>query len=264
VRKEFLFLEEVIKERGRHSPVYYFDNPGNWGDALIRYGETKFLRSIGVHFHEVTRRKTDWLLPLARRGILIYGGSGAWCRVGDRAIHRIRKVRHLFKHIIVLPSTYEVFERFPRTTYFARDRFESLSAVPDAHFCHDMAFCIGAVECQNGEGTGHFFRLDVERSGRFEVPPNNFDLSGAGDNNSSVAEFFDELSRYAVIHTDRLHVAIASCLLGKEVHLYPNSYFKNHAVFRSSLQSYFKNVHFHSAAPAFTPTSSRVELAQAH
>jgi hypothetical protein len=133
LRTEFLLLEEVIKERCGNSPVYYFDNPGNWGDALIRYGETKFLRSIGIKYHELTRRKSDWLLPMMRRGVLIYGGGGAWCSVGDRAIHRIRKVRHLFKHIIVLPSTYEVFERFPRTTYFARDRYESLERVPDAH-----------------------------------------------------------------------------------------------------------------------------------
>jgi len=211
----------------------------------------------------VTRRKTDWLLPMARRGVLIYGGSGAWCKAGDRAIHRIRKVRHLFKHIIVLPSTYEVFERFPRTTYFARDLYESRETVPDAEFCHDMAFCIGSIETPPGTGTGTFFRLDVERSGRIPLPRGNFDLSGAGFNDSSVFKFFDHLSQYAVIHTDRLHVAIASCLLGKEVHLYPNSYFKNRAIYRSSLAGFFNQVHFHDSAPRDVVNDFRAELVEA-
>jgi exopolysaccharide biosynthesis predicted pyruvyltransferase EpsI len=81
------------------------------------------------------------------------------------------------------------------------------------------------------------------------LPAGNYDLSDAGFNDSSVFEFFDVLSQYAVIHTDRLHIAIASCLLGREVHLYPNSYFKNRAIFRSSLQGYFSRVHFHDAPP---------------
>jgi exopolysaccharide biosynthesis predicted pyruvyltransferase EpsI len=45
--------------------------------------------------------------------------------------------------------------------------------------------------------------------------------------------------------TDRLHVAIASSLMGKEVHLYAGSYFKNKEVFLSTLKEYFPNVLFH-------------------
>jgi len=54
-----------------------------------------------------------------------------------------------------------------------------------------------------------------------------------------VQEFFDALAPYDSIHTDRLHVAIASCLLGKKLTVYPGSYFKNEAVFRSSMDGLF-------------------------
>jgi exopolysaccharide biosynthesis predicted pyruvyltransferase EpsI len=45
------------------------------------------------------------------------------------------------------------------------------------------------------------------------------------------------------IHTDRLHCAILSGILGRETVLYPNSYYKNGAVFAHSL-SRISNVRF--------------------
>lgn len=43
------------------------------------------------------------------------------------------------------------------------------------------------------------------------------------------------LEEYKVVNTDRLHVAILASLLGKEVNFYPNSYYKNEAVYNYSL-----------------------------
>ena len=57
--------------------------------------------------------------------------------------------------------------------------------------------------------------------------------------------FFDYIAGNSVIHTDRLHIAIGSCLLGKEVHMYPGRYFKNRAIFDASITGYFENVHLH-------------------
>ena len=36
---------------------------------------------------------------------------------------------------------------------------------------------------------------------------------------------------YRVIHTDRLHFAIAAMIAGRQAHLYANSYFKNEAIY---------------------------------
>ncbi len=51
------------------------------------------------------------------------------------------------------------------------------------------------------------------------------------------------LEEYKVVNTDRLHVAILASLLGKEVNFYPNSYYKNEAVYNYSLfNRYPKNM----------------------
>ena len=36
---------------------------------------------------------------------------------------------------------------------------------------------------------------------------------------------------YRVIHTDRLHFAIAAIIAGRQTHLYANSHFKNEAIY---------------------------------
>jgi exopolysaccharide biosynthesis predicted pyruvyltransferase EpsI len=55
--------------------------------------------------------------------------------------------------------------------------------------------------------------------------------------------FLQSISRFSLVRTDRLHVAIGAALLGKKVELYSNSYFKNRAVYEFSLKS-FSNVRF--------------------
>ncbi len=50
------------------------------------------------------------------------------------------------------------------------------------------------------------------------------------------------INQYNKIATNRLHVAIAAALLGKDVDFYRNSYYKNEAVYRYSLEGKFPNV----------------------
>lgn len=50
------------------------------------------------------------------------------------------------------------------------------------------------------------------------------------------------LSKRLMNLIDRLHVAILACLLHKRVHFYKGGYFKNEAVFRSSMRDYFDDV----------------------
>ena len=52
------------------------------------------------------------------------------------------------------------------------------------------------------------------------------------------------IDRYTHVQTDRLHVGIGAALLGKSVHLHPNRYFKNRAVYEHSLKHSFPNVHW--------------------
>lgn len=246
MQEDFARLRRVLEETCRRGPVYYLPNAGNWGDGLIRAGTLRFLRDARIAFHEIAGvgRLRRWL-PFLRSGTLIYGGGGAWCRSFATALDLVAHIHHLFERVVVLPSSYELVEPIPNVTFFCRDKYESRTNAPYAQFCHDMAFYLGPTTAPRGAGIGFFFRTDRERARAAPLPPDNDDLSTRGNHLSDSAPFFDAIARYAIVHTDRLHVAIAACLLGRELHLYPGSYFKNKAVYRSSIEARFANVHFH-------------------
>lgn len=83
-----------------------------------------------------------------------------------------------------------------------------------------------------------FIREDAEKS--IEPLKGNFDISAyfyrhgenisREDSDSAAELLLNTVNRYDVIHTNRLHVAIASILLGKKVNIYDNSYGKISAV----------------------------------
>jgi exopolysaccharide biosynthesis predicted pyruvyltransferase EpsI len=246
MRKEFIHLEEVLKEQCGTGPVYYLANGGNWGDALIRYATIKFFRDVGiVHRELVAKRSPEWVLPAVRRGTLIYGGGGAWCQLWGGAAPLLKRIHTLFRNIVVLPSTYDGHYAVPKTTFFCRDLYASKKNMPDAIFCHDMAFYVGHITAEEGSGVGYFFRTDKESARLVALPSCNVDVSRRGQHRSPVFSFVDEIAQYRVVHTDRLHVAILSCLLGKELHFYPGAYFKNKAVYFSSITGFFANTYFH-------------------
>jgi len=248
---EYSQLAQVIRDKCRRRPVYYISNRGNWGDALIRQGTLKFFHDIGLRYYELLLRKgrafrlVDRYLPLVLRGTLIYGGGGSWCNLWDKSIRLLNNITSSYQQVIVLPSTFEKRVIFPNTTYFSRDRFESRQCVPEANFCHDMAFYIERQTAGEGSGEGYLFRVDKEGSGKISIPPENMDISLQGTFLTPTDPFFDAIDRYRVINTDRLHVAIAACLLKKELHFYPGAYFKNKAVYRSSMLGIYDKIHFH-------------------
>ncbi len=93
------------------------------------------------------------------------------------------------------------------------------------------------------------FRMDVEKT-TAPIPEDNVDLSKLfeyGTENPTIVNyssylFFRFLEHFDTIRTNRLHVAIAAALLGKGVEMFPNSYFKNEAVYNYSLQHRFPNI----------------------
>lgn len=90
-------------------------------------------------------------------------------------------------------------------------------------------------------------RIDKERAAGREILKGNQDVSelfayGVNDEKSAflaARHFLDFIARYDWIETDRLHVCIGAALLGKTVIFHPNSYFKNEAVYRHSLEKRF-------------------------
>lgn len=244
---EFKELETKIKEVIGRGRVYYIANPGNWGDALIRCGTIRFLNDCGIKFTEIRyTNRLHWLKALIFRGVLIYGGGGAWCKNWNHGYRIVKRKRWFFKRVIVLPSTYEMSADIPGTIFFRRDKYESASFMPQSIFCHDMAFYLkdkinSRVEVTRKEG--NFFRLDHE-SALDGMPAGNVDITHDKSAHTPVQPFIDAIGECEIINTDKLHVAILGSLLGKEVNFYPGNYFKNRALFKSSIEPYFPNTRF--------------------
>lgn len=246
-------LLSKILELTEGKQVIYTPNVGNWGDGLIHKGNVQFLQTNQIPYTTLTRGKIDKIREsLAGTAIrlpgtvLVAGGGGSWCGQWHGCRDFVSRNAFLFDHVIVLPSTYELGP-IPSTTnitYFRRDNFHSLDSIPASIFCHDAAFYLDVPSAGNSPviEEGYFFREDRERNELAVRPPNNLDISLLGTDSKKITPFFQILSSYKAIHTDRMHVAIAGSMLGLNVTLYPGSYFKSIDVYRSSIEPNFNNI----------------------
>lgn len=96
--------------------------------------------------------------------------------------------------------------------------------------------------------TLHCVRTDGE-STNMQSPEDNVDLSAVfayGMKTELAARcasyrFCKFIDRHQQVETNRLHVGIVASLLGKQLKMHPNSYFKNQAIFELSMQQRFPN-----------------------
>lgn len=179
------------------------------------------------------------------------GAGGAWNPHYDEGYRTIQRIQNRYRSVIVLPSSYDRPCAFEGVTLFRRDQDQSAQNAPQSIFCHDMALYLEPLQMKRPTthgGVAYCFRTDAESAQQHGLPPNNMDLSRMGNHYSDVYPLFEQLARYSTVYTDRLHIAIASCLLGLEVHFVGGSYFKNRAVFEASLQPYFDRVYFYDTA----------------
>ncbi|MFH0756864.1 MAG: hypothetical protein V2B15_06230 [Bacteroidota bacterium] len=241
----FRSTAEILTEWIGPSKIYFLSNLGNWGDGVIRYGTIRFLTWFHLDFEEIiSREDIEKNRSNFSDSVLLYQGSGAFCKLWDHS-GLIQHLGEIFRSLVILPSSYELPLSTPNTLYFCRDIYESKQMMPESIFCHDLAFFIQDIETPSGNGTGYFFRTDIESSKTIPIPENNIDISLQGTQFSPARPFFIKIAQFEEIHTDRLHVAIAGSLLNRTVHLYPGSYFKNKAVYLSSMKEYYPKTVFH-------------------
>ncbi|WP_158774130.1 glycosyltransferase family 2 protein [Cobetia sp. L2A1] len=243
---EFFKLAGFIKKIASDKPVLYIANKGNFGDALIRQGAIAFFNKHHIEYKELKKDyifSDDFDYSKYKDYLCIYGGSGAWCAVTPGAKDIVNNLASLFTEVIVLPSTYEISGKWSNVHLWSRGNKESFYK-SSGHFCHDMAFSLPRLSCTGGSGDGFFYRNDKEASGKMIHPLSNRDISFEGNSYSEISPFFDAIAKYENIYTDRLHVAIAACLLDKEVFLSSSSYFKIREIYQSSLFGFFKNINF--------------------
>lgn len=107
------------------------------------------------------------------------------------------------------------------------------------------------------------FRGDGERTEE-RGGVGNLDLSRllAFGTNNELSAFYSSfsllgtLAEVEVIRTNRLHVAIAGGLLGKQVEFFPNNYYKNEAVYWHSLKSRWPYVRWQGGKPSWADSAA--------
>lgn len=235
-------------DKYKNTRVDFFRFPGNYGDSLIWHGTKTLLSSLNI-----SECCVDTSSPKYNDILFIDGGGNFVDYYSDIRDFLIEKPA-LYSEVVILPHTIfgekqiEVLNNISgNLTAFCREKvsaefLENKLIHGKAYLWHDCAFYNTFSPLSSGKGILNAFRSDKE-SILNKLPELNNDLSYNGYATKPLDELIDVLQKYAQVNTDRLHIAIGAVLLGKQVKLFPNSYYKNKAVFDYSLKK-FPNVSF--------------------
>jgi exopolysaccharide biosynthesis predicted pyruvyltransferase EpsI len=250
------FLKEYLNKE-----IIYIPNPGNAGDSLIAFGTILIFNELGLNW------KMGNINEKYHNKTLFYAGGGNLVEIYSNCKNFIQKNINNNK-IIILPHTIKseddllsslndniiIFCREKTTYKYVLDVFKHKKNV---YLSKDMAFYINNLDKYkiNGNGVCNSYRTDLEKT-NIKIPKNNEDLSlklnkTGNTNNIEVIKnvtlsMFDYLSKYETINTNRLHVAIAGTLLGKNVNFYRNNYYKNKSVFEYSIKDIYEKTIFYN------------------
>eukprot|EP00121_Abeoforma_whisleri_P009442 Awhi_evm1s8682 len=277
-KKEVLDLKAYLKNY-EHQHIVFIPNEGNGGDALIACSEYHIFQKFNITY-------TLGLYYLTYENqLLIYGGGGNLDGHHHHAKIFLEKnmPKKLGNKIILLPHTIrqedQLMEHLENNVLiFCREKISfqyvrSLSRFPDNVFLsRDMAFYFDQLPINSASKAqpqrredvrGYFFRRDEQQTAELG-PSSNVDLTAILNYDSTmrdrekvcstVNDIFIFLNRYDEIFSNRLQICIYASLLGKKVHCFPNSYYKNKAVFDYSIRSKFPKSVFKTKLP---PSSSR-------
>ncbi len=263
-KPEFDALAARLKDVLDGRPAVFFVNPGNWGDSMIREGAETFLRHYDIphvvaRFKDVMKKRADIKDLKAATGhadpVMIYNGCGAFSPHYE-LLPKVAELSQQFSSAVFLPSTFAVDldrDAFAKDShFFVRDRYQSSERMPDAPFCHDMAFFFNPVAGPSTRDVGDFFREDTEAPDGFDLPKPNLDLSKKGRAHTPLDRFLEHIGSYKTVRTNRLHIGIAATMLGRQSEIYSNDYFKIKAIFDSSIADHYENAAYFGSYDAFT------------
>lgn len=251
-------LADHLVNAAKDREIVYIPNPGNFGDGLIRYGTKLLFGDYRIEHYELNvgysriRYQLFPLLAKKNRYHFVYGGGGAWSSNYSFG-HEISKlIASRTERLTVLPSTFGLANPPENVRLYRRDQDQSKKAAPNSTFCHDMAFYAAAREQADSflypeaiKKVGLMMRTDHEsrfdQNGLLELQ-NNEDVSIEGDHMAPGSEFLMRIAEYETIYTDRLHIAIAACLVGRNVKLMTGNYFKIKAIHAATLAENFSDL----------------------
>lgn len=216
---------------------------GNVGDQLIWQSCIQLLQYNNITYDTFTHSTDINNLDLPQYSAIFWGGGGNMGTLYN-ANYVMRKklqkkIQSYNKPFIVLPQSWTSIDDVLADTYYAREFYSIRKYEPRAIFAHDLSLCYGLesdikpllYNDQNKEDVGYFFRIDMERT---DNNSNNIDPAKIC---KTYKDYLILASKYKEIHTNRLHFAICGLIVGNSVKLYRNSYFKNRAIYESSLYS---------------------------
>jgi exopolysaccharide biosynthesis predicted pyruvyltransferase EpsI len=240
-------LKEFLKSYENKS-IDFFRFPGNYGDSLIWHGTKKLLKMLNIKEHYVE------ILSKKHNDILFIDGGGNLVDYYTDVKNILIAKPSLYNEIVILPHTIfgdkqiDVLNNVTsKLTVFCREKISAEFVSNNlnhgnTYLWHDCAFYNTFSLIPSGVGILNAFRSDKE-SILNTLPESNDDVSYNGYAQKPLDNLVKKLEKYSQINTDRLHVAICATLLGKKVKLYPNTYYKNKAVFHYSLKM-FPNISF--------------------
>jgi exopolysaccharide biosynthesis predicted pyruvyltransferase EpsI len=243
-----------IFEPLRHQKALFIGASGNIGDALIVESLIQLLEHFEVDYTQAFLNYQNERAPQlkaleldAYRYVLWPGGGNMRCLYQDNQCTRdalAKLINPEQTELIVLPQTWTSPDPFCAKVSYAREYESIRQFAPHAIFKPDLAlaFDLSRYTDQTFGSSeydcGYFFREDGEKTG---VPLQN--IVDPASSCNTILDYLTLASQYRAIHTNRLHFAICGLILERRVKLYPNSYFKNQAVFEASLSA-FENIEF--------------------
>lgn len=211
-----------VFDRWRGATITEFWGPGNVGDLLIRRGAEQLYATYDI---TITGDASD-------ADAVFYGGGGNMGPLypGTR-LTRLEARGVATTHgipLIVLPQSWTGPDDLEADQFYAREH-RSLEFCPHAVLAPDLglAYTPPITLSEPQHDVGWFMRADCERH-QPTVATNCGDPAVLA---ATAEDYVRIASCYRVIHTDRLHFAIAAMIAGREAHLYANSYFKNEAIY---------------------------------
>jgi exopolysaccharide biosynthesis predicted pyruvyltransferase EpsI len=208
------------------SKVLFSFGPGNVGDRMIELATLQLF-----DYYDITVSEDNPSVAFCGGG----GNMGTFympCSLNREKLKA--KADEFGIPVIVLPQTWSGPDFLVADKYFARDRF-SLLHEPKAIIAPDLGLAYLPYHLVAQAPTKKdllFFRDDVEKT---SLPNNNFCDPAIRFNYTELDCYLNLAWDFEKIHTNRLHFAIAGLIGERDVTLYANSYYKNRAVFETSL-----------------------------
>jgi exopolysaccharide biosynthesis predicted pyruvyltransferase EpsI len=260
----------------RDSAVTFVPNPGNVGDAAINLACWRHLRSKFTTVAVCAAGDR----PTADH--IFIGGGGNLVEPLYQEIAGVLRGLAPRQRVFVFPSTIygypdlldaiadraRIVCREDVSYHFVRKHLPAANV----RLGHDAAFALSRhlraefahKISQHPRHEAALFRSDRERGIENEI---GFDLMGQYNSDWLDLKLADTVTALAAkyllgfgrVQTDRLHCAILSAILDRETVLYPNSYFKNAAVFKHSL-SRLPNVAFEANWPVQSDANNNPAL----